>query len=255
MHNFIGTSTLMIALLLMTACAAPPFNHIEESARPHFESVDAYLTVPQEEIYAEIDPSNTTQAAGGGLIFAIIDTAVNHSRTNTAEELIQPIRDNLIQYDFGQVLADEIDSRLKSIDWMNARDLKLERSQDKDSFIEKFQESDASAILFITADYKLKPKFDALETTASVIMFPCIEALMAYQESGDNDDNPVEQKDNIYRNDFSKTIRLPSKKDKEKSAALLAQNDSTVVWNALVASAGIIADRLKEDLNLHEKAK
>jgi len=176
---------LTIALFIATvsACSVVPHNHIDKAARASIKSTEAYLTVAQQEIDAEIVQSNTTAAAGGGLLFALIDAAVDNSRTKTAENLIQPIRDGLIDYDFAAVLHKSIGEEIEKVTWLNAGDIVLERTSSPNFIESSLNKSSASAVLFTNVTYKLSPNFDSIKTTASTIIYPKDAALNKYKEN------------------------------------------------------------------------
>lgn len=245
---------VLAPVILTTACAGLGHNHIDQAAREHFDEVQAYLAVPQDEIYAEIDRSQTAAAAGGGLLFAIIDAAVDNSRTKNAEELLQPIRDNLIDYDYAQTLQAKIESQITTINWLKVKQVELERSIGDDRIMNKIEQSSASAVLFITADYKIKPDFGALQTNVALIMFPNVDALKNFKEKLDNNENPADQADNIYRNEIVVTIPLGSSGDKESNAIKLSESNSAKLRDALDESADRVALRIREDILLDEKS-
>lgn len=70
---------------MATGCAPAPYKHLEQDARVHIQETDVVLAVPQEEIYGDINSSNMATAAGGGLLFALIDVMVESSRAKSAE--------------------------------------------------------------------------------------------------------------------------------------------------------------------------
>lgn len=245
---------VLAPVILTTACAGVRHNHIDQAAREHFDEVQAYLAVPQDEIYAEIDRSQTAAAAGGGLLFAIIDSAVDNSRTKSAEELIKPIRNNLIDYDYAQILKTNIESKITTIDWLNVKQLELERSIGDNRIINKMEKSNASAVLFITAEYKIAPDFDAIQTNVALIMFPNVKALKNFSEKLDNNEDPTDKTDNIYRNDIVVNIPLGSSGNKASNAQKLSESNSAKLREALDESANRVAMRILEDILLDEKS-
>ena len=207
-------SLYTLVLVLLTGCATPPYQysekHIETAARPHFSSLDTYLAVGQKEIYADIVKSQTAAVMGGGLLWAMIDGSADNESVRRAETLIQPIRDNLLDFDFAEYLRAEINRSLADIQWLNAREVVLERTTDPERYSSGFSNSDAAAVLFINADCRLSPKFDFLQTRADLIMFPKDKRLYAAKEDAavDDEENPVEQADSIYREEVVVTKSL-----------------------------------------------
>lgn len=236
------------AIVLATACASVPDNHIDMSAREHINEVDAYLAVTQDEIYADIDRSNSAAAAGGGLLFALIDSAVDNSRTKNAEELIQPIRDSLIDFDYAELLQTNLEEKLNDVEWMTVKKVQLERSIGDGLILDKVKKSEVSAVLFMTADYKLTPDFDGVITSIAIIMFPNKAALYKFKEELDNNENPVDQADNIYRNNIIVRTPLGLQGNKDENAQHLQDTKAMEVKDALEKSAKQIAQDIFDDI-------
>ena len=252
MYKTIKLVSVMSLMALASACAVTPNNHINMSARQHIDEVDAYLIVTQDEIYAGINQSNTTAAAGGGLLFAFIDAAVDNSRTKKAEELMKPIRNSLIDFDFAVLLQANIEEKLNGIQWMSINNVELERSIGDGHIMKKIEKCEVSAILVMTADYRLAPNFDGVITSVSSIMFPNKEALYAFKEKLDNNENPVDQADNIYRNDIVVNIPLELIGKQEENAQYLANSNGDEIKRALEASAKKIAHGMLVDIQLDD---
>ena len=248
MFNKIKLLSLGLSALLITACASNPTNYIDMEARQHIDEVDAYLAVTQDEIYADIVRSNTAVAAGGGLIFALIDSAVDNSRTKSAEELITPIRNALIDVDYAEFLQASIEENLKDIVWMGVNKVQLERSVGDGQILNKVEESEVSAVLFMTADYKLSANFDSIITSVSLIMFPNKEDLFKFKEQLDNNKNPVDQEDNIYRNTVVVTTPLGVGGTKEYNAGQLAEDNGEKLIKMLQENASMVALEILNDI-------
>jgi len=251
-----GERFLVLALVgMLSACAGVQKNHIDAAAREHIDEVDTYLVVPQDEIYAEIVRSQSAAAMGGGLLFAVIDAAVDNSRIKDAESLIQPVRDQLLEFDYAQVLKREIAEQLQQIEWMDLGEPSIERSIGDGSLVQKLQGSSKSAVLVMTVDYKLTPNFDAVTTQVALLMFPNREALQSFKEKLDNNDNPVDDSDNIYRNQIIDTVSLGLTGDMEENALALSEPGSRIIQGALEESAQQIALAIFKDIQLDETSE
>ena len=239
-------------LFLLSACATtPPFHHLEEAARSQVSDVDVFLIVPQKEIYAQIDQSNVAAATGGGLLMALIDAAVDSSRTKTAEQIIQPIRDKLLNFDYADELGKEINTTLKNVGWLHARDIQLVRTTtDEKQTADLYAKSKASAVLFVSGNYSLTPNFHSVVTQVSLTMYPKSAALNTYKESDDKNSNPMDGTDNIYRNHFEYSTVLttdPNMKKEDAAAAVAAASPGKLV-DGLTDNARKIARMIGDDL-------
>jgi hypothetical protein len=217
------------------------------------ESVDSYLAVTQPELSADIVNSSVTAVTGGGLLFALVDAAVDNSRTNTANELLKPILTNLKDYDFPKILQQEINSVLSKIEWLHSSDVVLERTTEDGRFLDHVKKTKASAILFMTAEYKLSPSFNAIETKVSLIMFPNQEALNNFQEKLDKNGTPVDKTDNIYRNDIQISTPISLSDDLKENSSQLAEGESLILKEAMNVNAKKVAEEIYNDLMRDEK--
>jgi hypothetical protein len=135
-------------------------------------SVDIYIGLAQQEIYAEIVKSNVSAATGGGLLPALIDAGVDQHRAKKAEELVQPIRAALMDYDFGRCLTEKIESELESLTWMKINNVRVSGDISKKGYEKAFADSEASAILFVTTKYFLSPNLIVLNMSGEAKLFP-----------------------------------------------------------------------------------
>lgn len=250
MKIIIRGCVILSFLSMLSACANLPYNHLSAEARNQLAAVDVYLVVPQDEIYAQIDQSNVAAAGGGGLLLALIDAAVESSRTKSAEEIIQPVRDKMLNFDYADMLAGEINSALKSVTWLHAGDIQLLRSAEKDQLSDLYNKSRSSALLYITADYSLTSNFQAAVTKVSLALYPKTDSLSKYREREDKNATPTDFTDNIYRNSLesSTTVVSDSKKKKEEAAAEVAEASPGLLVDALTANARNIGRLIKEDI-------
>lgn len=254
MRYYIRLLVLFSFVVSMTACATQPYNHIDREARAHFESVESYLVVPQDEIYADIQRSNITGMMGGGLLWALVDASVDNSRTKDAETAIAPIRNKLLNYDFAEILATNINTKLMGVDWLNSTQLVLERARPEDFVAKKYEACNASAILFINADYKLSDDFGQVITSVNMEMFANVAELKKYREGTDDNQNPVDTKDNIYRNIITVSIPLGVEGKKKEIVEKLVSDECSAVKTALEESAKQIAEKIYNDIMLDETA-
>ena len=92
-------------------------------------STDTVLVVKAAEIGTEINVSNVAAATGGGLIPALIDSGINADRTKKAEEAAGPIRDKLIDFDFGAELQEDLAREPETTGIENIGNVELVRSE------------------------------------------------------------------------------------------------------------------------------
>ena len=242
-------ATVVGSAVLISACASPrPYNRIDANARPLIKSMDSVVMVKQSEIGSDIVVSNATGAMGGGLIPALIDAGVNSSRTKKAEEAIGPIRDKLIDYDFGAEVEKQLNTAFSGTTVSGLNNVKLMRAEDPKYRENTVKASGADAVMFIDTTYKISANFDAVLATANVRVFPVSADLNAYKEKPDEDDKVVEPTDNIYRNTFMASAPLDLVSDMETNASDAANLPVDKYTMALDRAAKNLAEKIAADL-------
>jgi hypothetical protein len=240
----------LLLILLITGCSSLPHNHLEKNARIHIKETDIVLAVAQEEIIGEIESSNAAAATGGGLLGALIGVMIDNSRAKKAEKAVTPVRDKLIDYDYANILANELDEKIKQVDWLKANNLQLERSINNTWVNDKVNATSASAILLMQAKYYFTPDLSALQTEVALMMFPNTAALNEYKEKADVKADVIESNDNIYRNNIISSTTLFEGKSKKENQLELEKGDGTNIKEALHKNAKEIAIKIYEDLNM-----
>jgi len=200
-------------------------------------SSETIIEVRQTEIYAEIEDSQIATATGGGLIPALIDAAIEHKRTKTADTLIQPIRNQLSDYDFGLEFKDTFESRVHAIDWLHSANVEVAGEITPSDITERLNKS-GPAILTLQSNYYVTPKFDGV----------IVEANISLYLPGVSDHNRKKPKP-VYRNQFTseESLAESEKASKKLNAVYMAENTA---WlnDALKNGCSRIIDKFVADI-------
>jgi hypothetical protein len=96
------SSVLLLLLLPLLAVGCAPAIHVPLTAdlSAKIEQTRVHAVVAQDEIAALIEQSNLAVAAGGGLVFALIDAGIDSHRTARAAKLMEPVRKEVADFDF-----------------------------------------------------------------------------------------------------------------------------------------------------------
>src|SRR5438105_2590773 len=89
---------ILLPLSFLCACQTAMHQSLADAARDKISSTDVVLPIRQNEIYVFVPNSNAAAAAGGGLIAALADAAINSVRTTKAETAVKPLRDALVDF-------------------------------------------------------------------------------------------------------------------------------------------------------------
>lgn len=236
----------LIALSLF-GCGATPNYYLTPQTSNNIGSTDVFVTMPQKEIAAEIDQSSVAASGGGGLLFALIDVAVENSRANTAEELIQPIKDSLVELDFNELFLTSLKTKLSTITWLNVQSVTNNLDLEEKLREKSFTDATAKTVLYIDTKYALNPNFSAFKAYANLSLIPKSAELKQYSEKPDSKgakkyawhvDNSL-YRDNVVISE----IISGTTSDKELNATHL-KNNSELVKSRFVALAEALADEI-----------
>lgn len=157
-------------MLMLSACAQlPPAKAIDPSIKSHVTATQAVLTIPQTEIYADIVRSG---GGGGGLIGALIDTAVENARTKKAEQAMVPVRNELLDFDFDSTMTSDLQTGISQMDWLHAGTVKVDKDPSADDLNKLVGDADQPYSLVVNVDYHLTPDFHALLVKVAAALFP-----------------------------------------------------------------------------------
>ncbi len=108
--------SLIFITLFVTGCTVMPAKQVY-STPPTNKTINVYSLIPQDELdalYPVSDSSAATMQFGlvGALVGAAIDTSINKSNAEVAEENLAGIRNELIGLEFDKLFAEEIGKKL-----------------------------------------------------------------------------------------------------------------------------------------------
>lgn len=204
------------------------------SAVEKIQSSDLIVGVAQKEIRADINQSQITTATGGGLLFALIDSAVNNSRAKDAEKAVVPLRDALLDYNFNDRFVSELSTASSAVTWMKDDTIEVVSDVSNITYDKKLNESKKSTVAYFTTDYSVSPDFRVVKVSTHVNVFPNTEELKNLQFGIYKDTSEVKKNkglktstlNSLYRNNvvYSYTLDKPTKTPEE--AAKLWAEDS-----------------------------
>jgi hypothetical protein len=233
------------ATVILSACAAQRVVPLHADATSRIKSTDMIIAMSQQEIVAEINPSNIAAAGGGGLLLALIDVAVDKNRADDAEKRIVPVRDALIDYEFPKQLRAALEQELGKLPWMNLQSTRTEASPDAAKIQDVVARSTANAVLVVAAKYSLSPDFSLVKVSAAVTAYPKTDDLVAVAKKVRPDIDPPL----LYRNDFQVAKGgsglFPNA---EAAAKAWSDNNGKVARDALNKGAAELAKRIAADL-------
>lgn len=172
--NLMSISRLVVvtfSMCVLSGCVSvkqvlPPEGRQVEGGR------NLLVVVPQNEIIAGIQESNISAAAGGGLLFVLVDAGVNQSRAKKAEAAIVPVRDALTDYQFDQKALATSAAITQNASWLGIQKSEISKDPSNTRISKAIDESPGPQLLTITYDYLLDNNFQVLKVGANVSLSP-----------------------------------------------------------------------------------
>jgi len=242
-------SFIFVMVFLIAGCATkqPSYIPLPSQAAQAINSSNVVILSTQHEITAEVDTSNVATAMGGGLIPALIDVVIEHSRSKSAEEVIKPVRDALIDYDIGAALRNSSGERLSAIPWLKVQKIEVLSSAGTDLVTNLLASSSEDILVIVTPSYTLTSDFSTLTTNAVLEVYPRSSNLKKFEKTeGRQSDKPTP----IYKNQASHMYNLPSNPSDQNNASLeWAKNNGALIREGLKQGVQAISDILLKGLN------
>ena len=170
--NFRILAAAAVVLLLSACATAPAYMALDPAIKPKVTSTHVTVTVKETEIYADINQSQITGAMGGGLIWALVDSSVNNSRTKKAEAGIAPVRNALLDFDFDKLMTADMQADVAKVDWLHAGTVDFSKDNSADADDKLVSSASDPYTLIVDVDYHLTPDFHGLVVKTRGTFFP-----------------------------------------------------------------------------------
>jgi hypothetical protein len=122
-----------------------------------------HASIPQEEVTAVVEKSYVGMVAGGGMLLALVDAAVESNRASAANKLIEPIRRDVSDFDFRAQFYAALEKTLRGIATIKLAKfepaVKPLSDKDRDALRKQIPEQ---AFLSVATRYELTSDFQAL---------------------------------------------------------------------------------------------
>jgi hypothetical protein len=167
----LGITAAALCSLLITGCASPHRVPVPPGKVSELGPATGVVGLRQQEIGTSIERSNITEATGGGLIFAMIDAGINNSRAKKAESGAASIRDALVDYKPGEVLANALQTSLAGTA-LPLDEVKVVQVKDATTLPQQIKAGAAKSVLVLDVSYALLPNFAGARVTVFATLHP-----------------------------------------------------------------------------------
>jgi hypothetical protein len=166
-----GFTVAALCTLLFSACASPIRVAVPPGKAAELVPATGVVGLRQQEIGTSIDRSNMTAAMGGGLIFALVDAGINNSRAKKAEASAASIRDALVDYKPGDVLAKALQSSFTGTE-LPLGEVKVVQIKDATTLPQQIKGDAGKSVLVLDVAYELLPNLAGTRVTVFATLHP-----------------------------------------------------------------------------------
>lgn len=252
----IKLSSILLACILIVSCAGKKsqyFMPLADATKQQIKSSRFVIVHGQDELNAEVNQSKLTSATGGGMLVALVDAAITNKRASEAENLLNPIRSELINFDMDQEIKQLMFPVLRSTVWLHAKnisDISIVHGNYTDIVkqISNNTTDPKDVIGIFSSNYTLNANFSALKVTLVLELYPLNSNLKNLHECSTKKNKP-NQPQPIYKTRvvYNKNIETKTNNAKENAKLWLA-NDGQVIKNALKGSVIELSSKLNKKL-------
>jgi uncharacterized UPF0146 family protein len=179
----------VLASFVFAGCThLPATQPVKPEVLGALQPVEVKVGITQAELYAAFVRSNAAAtgaaacgavpglgillaAACGGAMGAV-DASVNATRAKAAEESVRPLKDELVDVNFDQLMRESLTQSLQSVPNMQLADVAVTKTVTTEAYEKTFKGSTSNAVMFINLDYHLSPDFSTLEVSARGLIYP-----------------------------------------------------------------------------------
>ena len=180
---------VLSAALLIQACAmGPKYTPMTEATKASVAKLESYNLVIQDEVRPAVTLSNTSGALGGGLLAAAIDSSVNDDRSQSSQEIIEPLYNATWDLDYRKLIVKEFNPMLEeNFNLSNPKDsaeAKLIFDKEVKQVVSKLEEGEA--FLVLSSFYQFREEFKMLQTTTIANLYLAGTDAKSKKEAGKN---------------------------------------------------------------------
>lgn len=227
LSNYRNIAAFFMCLTLSNCSGKKEFYSLSPNIQKEVKSCDVEFEEEQDEFCNKIHKANLSRI-DGGLIFALIDVAVESYREGKAKELSKNLEKFCDHSEFNKKFKESVIKALKDSNWINIHTIEHKKKSNEDKKIDRKYSSDA--LINIKFSYATDKVFDAILGTLHFTMTPNSERLKKIANHDPKNPLPV------LKFNVKSRYRLPNAdndEDKEKNIAMWVANDGLLLKKAL----------------------
>jgi hypothetical protein len=188
MSAFHRAALSALSALALVGCATPLTQPLNRTVAAAAQPVEVKVGIRQPELYGAFEPSRAGQAAaagcgavpGLGILLAAacgaaagaMDATINASRAKAADEVIRPLKDEIIDLKFDQAMNDAIAKALTNVQGMSFSGVVVTKETTDAKYEEALKASTAGGVMFVNVDYHMSIDLSTLQMSARALLYP-----------------------------------------------------------------------------------
>lgn len=241
------TAPCLFVLLWLSGCASDS-KSLASSDWKVANGRDVIVVVPHGEPDIRVDETNTSALPQTGLlgaaVAAAIDQTIDAVRTSRGESFIGPVRDALVDYDFGGAAVDAVNRAVANAPWLDVKNVVLAKEDTSRALSTLMDESKASQIVYLCVGYGFSSDLNALKVDLSARILKKMPAPASVDTTCDR---PAPYKA-LYAHKWSYREKLYLARDGKSNAELWADDKGVRVRSAVESGTAKLARELTIDL-------
>ncbi|MGJ3703211.1 hypothetical protein [Variovorax sp. AFSI2.2] len=179
----------VLVSLVFTGCThLPATQPVQPEVLAAMQPVEVKVGISQSELYAAFVRSNAAAsgaaacaavpglgillaAACGGAMGAV-DASVNATRAKAAEESVRPLKDEMVDMKFDQLMNESLAQALQSVSGMQVANVAVTKVVNTQAYEKTFTAATSNAVMFVNVDYHMSVDFSTLEVSARSLLYP-----------------------------------------------------------------------------------
>ncbi|KTD53032.1 hypothetical protein [Legionella quateirensis] len=236
-----------ITLLLLTACTSLGRVPLDTNQRPTIHQSKEILSTNQKNLELELMESTNLAATGGTtnlVVGGVLGSMYAAHENKQAEQLFKPLRQDLSDTHFEQLMNQQISHQLKSIKWLhlNEHNLMPELTNEQKINIANNATTVGDAVIYVDLSYKLSNGLNALKVVAHVEIYrkELPKAVL------------------IYKNEFQYMDKLDTLKSRQDNVDIWSENNAARMRQTMNTAALMLSKEIAADIQdpvQHHKSK
>jgi hypothetical protein len=236
----------LLASISLTGCVTVTPEHVPLSAqaRGALASTEVVLPVVQSEIYIDVPASNISQAAGGGLLPALLDAGIDSVRASNAAKAVAPLRNAVLDFSFDDTLSDAFGKALVTPDGLQVSETQVVKDGAQSNLDGLLAKAKPGDVLIVTTNYHLANDGGSLWIEAHAALYG-----VGQTPAGGSANHPSAPANALYRNTiwFTTTVHGATT-NRTENVALWSANHGELLRADLKEGAAKVAQLIANDL-------